>query len=339
MAKATMQDIADALNTSRITVWKALNNRPGVSAALRAEIQRKAQELGYTKGGTPAAAAVQPAAPAGTRTVSVVVSRPESSLFWMQIVHRLARELTVQGWNLMYTYLPAYGDESYTLPSALTDGSVSGVIVLNIYSKPLLQLLAALPLPKVFLDTVPGVGQPELGGDLLLLEGRDSVRQITGRLLDQGYRRLSFIGDVGYAQTNADRYKGFLDAHRSRGLTPCKDLCLTGPFGLYTHYEEISRFLDSLPLLPDGYVCASDYIAHYIQQYYEDRGLQRDGAVPLTGFDNNTEYANVANRITTVDTQTPTIGARLASRILFRLSHPDAACEVSYICTRVIERE
>ena len=150
MAKATMQDIADALNTSRITVWKALNNRPGVSAALRAEIQRKAQELGYTKGGTPAAAAVQPAAPAGTRTVSVVVSRPESSLFWMQIVHRLARELTVQGWNLMYTYLPAYGDESYTLPSALTDGSVSGVIVLNIYSKPLLQLLAALPLPKVF---------------------------------------------------------------------------------------------------------------------------------------------------------------------------------------------
>ena len=129
MAKATMQDIADALNTSRITVWKALNNRPGVSAALRAENQRKAQELGYTKGGTPAAAAVQPAAPAGTRTVSVVVSRPESSLFWMQIVHRLARELTVQGWNLMYTYLPAYGDESYTLPSALTDGSVSGVIV------------------------------------------------------------------------------------------------------------------------------------------------------------------------------------------------------------------
>ena len=87
MAKATMQDIADALNTSRITVWKALNNRPGVSAALRAEIQRKAQELGYTKGGTPAAAAVQPAAPAGTRTVSVVVSRPESSLFWLSLIH------------------------------------------------------------------------------------------------------------------------------------------------------------------------------------------------------------------------------------------------------------
>ena len=55
MPKPTMQDIADALNTSRITVWKALNNRPGVSEALRRQIQQKAQELGYGKAGAPAA--------------------------------------------------------------------------------------------------------------------------------------------------------------------------------------------------------------------------------------------------------------------------------------------
>ena len=29
MSKPTMQDIADALSVSRITVWKALSNRPG----------------------------------------------------------------------------------------------------------------------------------------------------------------------------------------------------------------------------------------------------------------------------------------------------------------------
>ena len=72
----------------------------------------------------------------------------------------------------------------------------------------------------MFLDTVPGFLPPALGGDLLLLEGRAAVRQITGRLLDAGHTRLSFIGDVGYAQTNTDRYEGFLDAHRARGLTP-----------------------------------------------------------------------------------------------------------------------
>lgn len=338
MSRPTMQQIADALETSRITVWKALNNRPGVSAALRSQIIQKAQQMGYTKGGAPAAACVKPSAPAAARTVAVVVSRPESSLFWMQIIHSLARELTAQGWNLMYTYLPAYGDEGYTLPPVLTDGSVAGIIVLNIYSRPLLQLLSALPIPKVFLDTVPGLAPPALCGDLLLLEGRAAVRQITGTLLDRGVVRLSFIGDVGYAQTNTDRYKGFLDAYRARGLTPDKRLCLTGHLGLYTHYEEICSFLDALDVLPDGYVCASDYIAHYVQQYYSERGLQREGKVELTGFDNNAEYANVANRITTVDTHPPAIGARLAMYILFRLAHPDAAYIVSHISTQVIEQ-
>ena len=85
-------------------------------------------------------------------------------------------------------------------------------------------------------------------------------------------------------------------------------------------------------------MCASDYIAHYIQQYYDDRGLPHAARPLLTGFDNNPEYANVAHRITTVEVQTSTIGARLAARILFRLAHPDAFNEVAYICTQILYR-
>ena len=336
MPKPTMQDIADALSTSRITVWKALNNRPGVSEALRRQILQKAQELGYGKAAAPAGRAETP--PAAARTVAVVVSRPESSLSWMQIVHQLARELTAADYNLMYTYLPAYDEEGYTLPAALTDGSVAVSLCFNIYTEPLLRLLAALPLAQNFLDTVPGLPQAGLGGDLVLLEGRDALRRITGRLLDTGRRRLSFVGAVDYAQTNADRWQGFWMRTPARGLQPDPALCLTGPFGLYTHYEQISGFLDALDRLPDAFVCASDYIAHYIQQYYDDRGLPHAARPLLTGFDNNPEYAIVAHRITTVEVQTSTIGARLAARILFRLAHPDAFNEVAYICTQILYR-
>ena len=66
--------------------------------------------------------------------------------------------------------------------------------------------------------------------------------------------------------------------------------------------------LTRCPAQPDAYVCASDYIAHYIQQYFDERGIPPGGQNPSDRFDNNTEYSNVANRITTVETQTPTIG-------------------------------
>ena len=48
MSKVTMQDIADALGVSRISVWKALTNRPGISDSLRQQVLVKAAAMGYT---------------------------------------------------------------------------------------------------------------------------------------------------------------------------------------------------------------------------------------------------------------------------------------------------
>lgn len=215
---------------------------------------------------------------------------------------------------------------------------MEGVVVLNVYSPPILQLLADLPMPKVYLDTIPSLPFGKLDGDLLLIEGRGPIREITGRLLDRGYARLGFLGDVGYAQTNTDRYQGFLEAFTQRGLTPDPSLCLTGSLGLRTHYEEISQFLENLPSLPDGFVCVSDYIAHFIQRYFEEHGSDPEGRIVLTGFDNNAEYLNVAKRITTVDVRPKTLGARLASKILFLLEHPGVAQEISYVRSDILFR-
>ena len=49
MSKVTMQDIADELGISRVTVWKVFNNHSGVSEAVRESVLQKAKELGYSK--------------------------------------------------------------------------------------------------------------------------------------------------------------------------------------------------------------------------------------------------------------------------------------------------
>ena len=49
MEKITMQDIADALDISRVTVSKVFNNQSGVSDSLRELVLEKARELGYAK--------------------------------------------------------------------------------------------------------------------------------------------------------------------------------------------------------------------------------------------------------------------------------------------------
>lgn len=339
MLKSTMQDLADAVGVSRITVWKALNDREGVSPRTKKRIQQKAAEMGLTD--TEIQMEKTPEKETGRdeaeeRTFSVVVSRPESSAFWMQIIHHIAKELARSRINLMYTYMPSFYSEGYTLPASVKN--VDGLIVLNIYDARLLHMLNELPLPKVFLDTVPGMHPPALHGDLVLIEGRTCIREITRRLIESGRTRLGFVGDIGYAQTNQDRYEGFADALREKNLPLDASLCLTVPLSLRAHYEEISAFLDGLPELPQAIVCASDFIAHFVSRYLTESGRKTPKGFLLTGFDNNAEYGNVADKITTVHVETSALGKRLANKLLFRADHPQMPPEVCYITTEIVYR-
>ena len=47
MKKVTYQQVADALNISRVTVWKAVNDKPGISPDTKRMILQKAVEMGY----------------------------------------------------------------------------------------------------------------------------------------------------------------------------------------------------------------------------------------------------------------------------------------------------
>ena len=62
-----------------------------------------------------------------------------------------------------------------------------------------------LNIPKVFLDTVPEVGNRALHGDLLLIEGYNTMYEITQSILERGITNIGFIGDIHYAITNKDR--------------------------------------------------------------------------------------------------------------------------------------
>lgn len=331
MAKVTMQDVAQASGVSRITVWKVLTGRPGVSDGVRMLVQQKADEMGYH--------GEHAAVPQGRkRTFSVVVARPESSSFWMQIIHCMAEELAQNGVSMLYTYVPTAYREGFTLPTSLESGQVDGFLVLNVYDERLLRMLSALDTPKIFLDTVPTLKPEELHGDLVLLEGRSRVREITRRMLESGRKRLGFIGDIGYAQTNFDRFLGFQDAHSELGIAPEARLSLTSHLELHGHYEAISRFLDGLEEIPDGFVCASDFIASFVSRYFHETGRSVPDCFVLCGFDNSREYPGVAEKITTADVETSVLGKRLARMLMFRADYPDSPQEVAYVATRILYR-
>ena len=208
MSKITMQDVADALGVSRVSVWKVFNDQPGVSDSLKNSIIEMATKLGYNgivQGNSSTESNSK------YKNVSLVVSRPDSSVFWTDIIHSIAKELALHNVNLMYTYIPSTYNESFQLPDILTGGDISGIIVLNLYDKHIIKRISRLDTPKVFLDTVPSITEKILDCDLVLIEGRNSISEIVDNTVKRGCTRLGFIGDVNYARTNLERYYGYTD--------------------------------------------------------------------------------------------------------------------------------
>lgn len=335
MKKITLQKIANSLNVSRTTVWKVFSGQEGVSEDLRNKIIAKAQELNYKfpENFSPAQNSVSES----PVNIAVAVCRPETSIFWMAIIHQIAKELSLHNVNLVYTYLPSGGNGNYALPASLTNGSTHGIIIMNVYNEQLLRLLAATPVPKVFLDTSTAVPSSELNGDLILTENRNSVSKITEHLIERGRKSFGFIGDIYYAQSNHERFEGFSRTLLQHGLPVNPDFNLTHPIGIDTYKEEIVAFLDTLPAMPDAFVCANDYVACILMQLLLKRGIRIPEEVALSGFDANTENS-LAESLTTVQVFNQNIGFRLALQILYRIKYPSVPYEVTYITSNVIFR-
>lgn len=327
-----MQDIADALGISRVTVWKVFNNHSGVSATLRENILNKAKELGYKS-------SLSTASTEEEKTVSLIVSRPDSSTFWTNIIHRIAQELSYHNINLMYTYMPSTYTEGFTMPSILTSGIIQGAIILNVYDTKLIHLINDLELPKVFLDTVPQIGLRALHGDLILLEGHVSLYQITQFVLAHGLTQLGFIGDIHYARTNLDRYEGFCQCMKDHHLEINDKFCLTHRIGIFSYYQELCSFLDSLPILPQAFICVSDFIAHFLQRYFTEHSDRIPNGILVTGYDGSKEYSNINGMITTAHVKTGLLGRRLSMQIMYRMQHTDAPYELTYINPEIIYRD
>ena len=337
MKKVTMQDIADALNISRVSVWKVFTGRPGVSPALRNQIIAKALEMNYALPSDLRAEANEKHE-AEKKTIAIAVSSPETSVFWINLIHEIAKEASAHNANIMYTYLPKEIDSTYTLPSFLTDGSVNGMIVLNVYDDSLIKMLASLNLPKVFMDTSTTIPFAQLNGDLLLIEGRSSVAQITESIIAQGKKRIGFIGDIKYAQTNFERYYGFKSAMKEHGISVESDYCLTGPIGADTYKEEIERFLDKLAPLPDAFICVSDFVANIVCNSLVTKGFQIPKDIMVSGFDEQADLS-FPTPLTTVRVNSVSFGCKLARQILYRLECPNAGRELIYVSPEVVLRE
>ena len=96
--------------------------------------------------------------------------------------------------------------------------------------------------------------------------------------------------------------------------------------------------LQQMPVLPDAFVCANDYLAVYCMTALKRLGRSIPGDVMVSGFDGSAQSMLIEPALTTVQIPSAEIGMTAADLLMFRIKNPSAPFSWTHIKTTPLWR-
>lgn len=324
----TMSDIAKAMNVSTVTVSKALGDRDGVSAELRERIKQKATEMGYR-----VHAGSHGAKDGLTYNIGIIVAKhfisDASSFYW--IVYRYIVEL-LQKQNY-YGMLEVVNDHSgmEDIPNSILDQKVDGLIVLGQLSDEYIGRLLSHQLPTVFLDFY---GSRE-DADCVLSDNFYGAYMLTSHLIENGHRRIAFLGSISSTSSIQDRYLGYYKALLENRIPLRQDWVVADRANESDIYPEFT-----LPKeMPTAFVCNCDETAYKLVNQLKNAGYNVPEDISVVGYDNHI-YSTISNpRLTTIDVNSRVMSTEAVDIILHKIRDINYRRGRTLVAGKLVRRE
>ncbi|MBI3369740.1 MAG: LacI family DNA-binding transcriptional regulator [Burkholderiales bacterium] len=305
-----MADIARLAGVSVATVSRALNGSPRISQATRERVEELARSLNYTIN-----VGAQNLRLKHNRTVAVVIPydkvsrQPISDPFFLAMVGSLADALTERGFDMLLSRIDA--DRLDSAAQLVDAGVAIGVILIGQWRHhDHLNLMASRHVPIVVWGT-------QIPQQLYCTVGGDNVAGgalATAHLLDQGWRRILFVGDPQLPEV-AHRYRGYGEALAAHGIAQDAGLLVRVPFDADEARAAITRLCESGADFDAVFAC-SDVLASATMQALHLCGRSVPAQVAVVGYD-DIEWASHSNPpLTTVRQPIATAGVELVDALL-----------------------
>ncbi|MEN9892765.1 MAG: hypothetical protein RLY78_3060 [Pseudomonadota bacterium] len=225
----TLAQIAAAAGVSAMTASRALNQQPGVSAALRTMIQQLAAEMGYV--GNRSAQRLASSRGSGgpvvaNRPLVIGVLAPDPGApFVGALLDALARQTAARGDGLLVSPLPEPSPEPPQRALALLTHSCDALLALRPAQFGLVEALAEAGLPVLAIEDAhtPDPRLPAVAPD-----GALDARGAMAQLLALGHRRIALLGGDPMLDASAAQQQAWHDALQLAGIAPQADWLLQG---------------------------------------------------------------------------------------------------------------
>lgn len=298
----TMEDLAKLAGVSTITVSRALRDSPLVTEQTREKVRRIAEEQGYRLNISARNLRMR-----RSYSVAVVVEmtpvkgRPMSDPYPLELLGGITQELTTAGYSVVLT-------SKQLLDTAPVQGA-DGLILLGQGSHgEAVKVLQKAGLPLV----VWGAPMPDSGYIVVGSDNRAGGISAAGRFIEQGRKKLIFLGDVDHAEVS-DRCAGFMSALEGHGQV---QILRPKAFTFECGFDAMSALLAKSGPGFDGVFAASDLLAMGAIRALTENFLRVPEDVSVVGYDDTPGAASFVPPLTSVHQYLRDGGVLLAKKML-----------------------
>ncbi len=322
MAKdVTMRDIAKKMGVSTVTVSKALNNKEGVGNTLRTSIRKKAEEMGYKF--TLANKALREDA---SKTVGVLVDAlyvvinkmKNTSPFYLRMYQNVVLALSEYGYSAILEVITDEMIDRQKLPKVLSDNKIDSLVVMGPIRGNYAELLKNNGLPVVYLDFYDEDGETPC----VVTDNTYGVYMLTKYLIDNGHRKIAFVGSIDATPSILDRYLGYCRALLANHIVPQETYLIPdrGDDGLFIEFV-----LPDKEQMPTAFVCNCDDAGYVLMERLRQEGYRIPEDISVVGFDNYTFLNFAYPRLTTIEVDVVEMADRAVDLLVGMMRGEDRA--------------
>lgn len=296
----SLKDIAQILGVSVPTVSRALKDSPEISHKLCAKVKELAKEMNYRP--NPFALSLRKNAP---RIIGVVVPDIVTH-FFSSILNGIESMAIANGYFVIITTShESYENEKRNIEN-LVNMRVEGIIAClsqetTDYSH--LSALKDINMPLILFDRVCLTEQ----FSTVVADGELSAQIATQHLLDNGSKRVAFIGGANHLDIVKKRKHGYLEALRNNLIPIEKELVICRKID-YEEGKIATETLLSLSNPPDAILAMNDTLAFAAIEVIKNHGLRIPKDIAIIGYTDEQHANYVEPKLSAISHQTYQMG-------------------------------
>lgn len=305
--RPVLQDVADRVGITKMTVSRYLRNPDQVSSALREKIAVALDELGYIPNRAP-----DMLSNATSRAIGVLLPSLTNQVF-ADVLRGIENVTDDAGYQTLVAHYGYNAEKEERQLRSLLGWNIDGVILSERTHTPgTLRMLEVAGIPVIeIMDCVTPALDMAVGFDNV-----EAARQMTHTILQKGHRHTVYLG-ARLDERTLQKQQGYEIAMREAGL-PAHSVMM----------EEASSFSAGATLLreaqrrypdTDSLFCTNDDLAVGAMFECQRQGLRVPEQMAIAGFHGHDITQVVTPRLATVLTPREAMGREAAALLLARI--------------------